>query len=415
LRRGFGARRRGCLELTNKFAPRHFSCTVAERGTAVAFFAPLSSAMNPALSRTPLYAWHARQGARFVPFAGWEMPVQYTGILEEHRAVRAGAGLFDVSHMGEALVTGPAAAAYLDHVATNRLADLAPGRARYTLLCAPDGGVVDDIIVYRLGETEFLLCLNAGNTPGDVAWLQAQVAGFDAVVRDVSADYAQLALQGPRALEIAARLAGGAGLAALPRFGFVQTTLAGVPGLVSRTGYTGDDGIEIYTPPAPAETLAEALLAAGRDLGLRPCGLGARDSLRLEAGLPLYGHEISREISPLQAGLGWAVKLAKTGGFIGCDALAAEAAAGPARRVVFFTLDDRRLARAGMAVLVAGQPVGTVLSGAMSPVLNKPIGSALVDRAALDGGAELAVDLRGAAVPLRVARPPLHKTAAAGA
>ena len=362
--------------------------------------------------RTPLFGWHARHGARFVPFGGWEMPVQYSGILDEHRATRTAAGLFDVSHMGEAIVSGPAAGEFLDHVATNRLGDLAVGRARYTLLCASDGGVVDDIIVYRTGPQSFLLCLNAGNTPGDIAWLEEQARRFDCVFRNASADYAQLALQGPRAVEIAARVAPSAvHLADVPRFSFVEILLAGAPVLASRTGYTGEDGFEFYLRPDQAEAFADALLKAGEDLGLKPCGLGARDSLRLEAGLPLYGHEISREITPLQAGLGWAVKLDKPGGFIGRDALAAEAAVGPAKRVVFFILDDRRVARADMVVSAGGQPVGKVLSGTVSPIINQPIGSALVDRAALDAGAALTVDIRGAAIPLRLAKPPLHKAA----
>ncbi|MGA2053240.1 MAG: glycine cleavage system aminomethyltransferase GcvT [Opitutales bacterium] len=368
--------------------------------------------MSETLLRTPLYEWHTRQGARMVPFAGWEMPVQYAGILEEHRATRGAAGLFDVSHMGEAAVSGPDAAAFLERVATNRLDNLAPGRARYTLMCVADGGVVDDIIVYRLGAQEFFICLNAGNTPGDVAWLKEQAAGFDCVVREVSAEYAQLALQGPQAVAITGRLAPGANPGALPRFAFADMTLAGVPVRASRTGYTGEDGFEFYVAPARAAALADALLAAGRDLGLQPCGLGARDSLRLEAGLPLYGHEISREISPLQAGLGWAVKLEKPGGFVGREALAAEAAAGPARRVVFFTLDDRRIARAGAVVTAAGRAAGTVLSGTMSPVLNRPIGSALVERGVLEAGTPLSVDLRGTVVELKVAKPPLHKAAA---
>ncbi len=366
--------------------------------------------MTAALQRTSLYDWHLRHGARMVPFAGWEMPVQYTGILEEHRATRTAAGLFDVSHMGEAVVSGPQAVEFLDHVATNRLADLAVGRARYTLLCVPDGGVVDDIIVYRTDPQEFLLCLNAGNTPGDLAWLKKHAAKFECEFEDASNDFAQLALQGPKAVAIAARLAPATvNLASVPRFSFVEMVLAGATMLASRTGYTGEDGFEFYLPPDSAPAFADDLLEAGADLGLKPCGLGARDSLRLEAGLPLYGHEISREISPLQAGLGWAVKLDKPGGFIGRDALAAEAAAGPARRVVFFVLDDRRMARADMIISAKGKPVGKVLSGTLSPMLNQPIGSALVERDALDTRAALTVEIRGAAVPVRLAKPPLHK------
>lgn len=366
--------------------------------------------MSDALLRTPLYAWHLRHGARMVPFAGWEMPVQYTGILEEHRATRTAAGLFDVSHMGEALVSGPQAVDFLDHVVTNRLADLAVGRARYTLLCTPDGGVVDDIIVYRTGPQSFLLCLNAGNTPGDIAWLQKHAAKFDCSFTDASADYAQLALQGPKAVEIASLLAPSTvRLTDVPRFSFVEIRLGGTTVLASRTGYTGEDGFEFYLPPAQAEAFADDLLKVGTALGLKPCGLGSRDSLRLESGLPLYGHEISREISPLQAGLGWAVKLDKAGGFIGRDALAAEAAAKPAKRVVFFILDDRRMARADMVVSANGQPVGKVLSGTLSPMINQPIGSALVESTALDAKTPLTVDIRGAALPMRLAKPPLHK------
>jgi len=368
--------------------------------------------MTSAPLRTPLYDWHARHGARFVPFGGWEMPVQYTGILEEHRATRTAAGLFDVSHMGEALVAGPQAAVFLDHVCTNRMGDLAVGRARYTLLCAQDGGVVDDIIVYRTGPQSFMLCLNAGNTPGDIAWLSEHAAKFDCTFKDASAEYAQLALQGPKAIEIASLLAPSAvRLADVPRFSFVEILLSGAPMLASRTGYTGEDGFEFYLRPDQAASFADALLEAGAPLGLKPCGLGARDSLRLEAGLPLYGHEISREISPLQAGLGWAVKLDKAEGFIGREALAVESAAKPARRVVFFTLDDRRVARADMIVSAGGKPVGKVLSGTVSPMLNQPIGSALVDAVALDVGATLTVDVRGSAIPLRLAKPPLYKSA----
>ncbi|HVY71572.1 MAG TPA: glycine cleavage system aminomethyltransferase GcvT, partial [Verrucomicrobiae bacterium] len=246
--------------------------------------------MTASLSRTPLFDWHLRHGARMVPFAGWEMPVQYTGILEEHRATRTAAGLFDVSHMGEAFVSGSQAVEFLDHVATNRISDLAVGRARYTLLCTPDGGVVDDIIVYRTGPQAFLLCLNAGNTPSDVAWLKKHAAKYDCEFKDVSAGYAQLALQGPKAVEIATHLApANVRLADVPRFSFVEIRLGGTTLLASRTGYTGEDGFEFYLPPAQAEAFADDLLKVGAAHGLKPCGLGARDSLRLEAGLCLYG------------------------------------------------------------------------------------------------------------------------------
>jgi len=359
--------------------------------------------MEPLPARTPLYDWHARLGARFVPFAGWEMPVQYTGIIEEHLAARRTAGLFDVSHMGEARVSGRDAAASLERIMTNAMSSIPVGRARYSFMCREDGGVVDDVIVYRFGPEEFFICLNAGNAPGDVAHLRAHVFG-DCTVADETLSWAQLAIQGPRAVEIVQALADRA-VASLPRFAFVSGQCAGADVIFSRTGYTGEDGFELYVPPAQAEALADALMTQGRPLGLLPVGLGARDSLRLEAGYPLYGHEISETITPLQAGLGWAVKLNK-GAFLGQQALAAEAAQGPAHRVVFFTLDDRRIARQGMPVFQGDTPVGEIRSGTLSPVKGKPIGSARVRTEALAG--PLAVEVRGQKIPLTLATPPLY-------
>jgi aminomethyltransferase len=357
--------------------------------------------------RTPLFAFHVAHGGRIVPFAGWEMPVQYTGILEEHLAVRRAAGLFDVSHMGECRVTGPDAAAFLDRMMTNAMATIPVGMARYTVMCQPDGGCVDDLIVYRLGEEAFLICLNASNAAKDIAWLRAHAGDARVVIADECSAWAQLALQGPEAEAILA------GLTALPlagirRFGFAMGEVAGVAGcLVSRTGYTGSPGFEIYLPAADATRLAEALLAAGKPRGLLLAGLGARDSLRLEAGYPLYGHEISETISPIQAGLGWTVKPAGRE-FIGREALVRQIEGGVATKVVAFSLDDRRIARQGTPVLSGGAPVGEVLSGTLSPLLNKPIGTALVAVDAL-GRDGLEVDLRGNRVALRVADAPFFK------
>ncbi|MFZ9201148.1 MAG: glycine cleavage system aminomethyltransferase GcvT [Opitutales bacterium] len=363
--------------------------------------------MSETLSRTPLHAFHVAHGGRMVPFAGWEMPVQYTGIIEEHLAVRRAAGLFDVSHMGECRVTGPDAATFLDRVMTNTMATIPVGLARYTILCQPDGGCVDDLIVYRLGAEEFLICLNASNAAKDIAWLRAQVGTARVTIADECAQWAQLALQGPLAETILATLTP-APLAGIKRFGFVTTSVAGAAGcIVSRTGYTGSPGFEIYLPAAAANQVAEAILAAGKPHGLLLSGLGCRDSLRLEAGYPLYGHEISECISPIQAGLGWTVKFTKPD-FIGREALKRQADGNLPSSVVLFSLNDRRIARQGTPVLSGETKVGEVLSGTLSPMLNKPIGTALVAAGALAKGG-LTIDIRGNRIPLEVSAEPFVK------
>jgi aminomethyltransferase len=360
------------------------------------------------LKRTPLYDFHVRHGARMVPFAGWEMPVQYQGILEEHRAVRERAGLFDVSHMGEVRVFGPQAEEFLDFIATNDISRCRPGQAIYSLMCYQNGGVVDDIIVYRLKSHEFFVCINAGNTTKDVEWFKKNAEGWDCSVEDVSSHYGQLALQGPDAVSILTKLWTPA--PTLQRFQITHANLLDVDCLISRTGYTGEDGVEIYCPAPATEKIAEKLLELGStNDALALTGLGARDSLRLEAGYPLYGHEISEHISPLKAGLGWAVKLKKGREFIGQRALLEEKRLGPAQNVIFFKLENRRIAREGTPVLSGGREVGRVLSGTLSPILGQAIGSALVDTTATQ---PLMVDLRGHQIPLVVSKPPLHKTAA---
>jgi aminomethyltransferase len=363
--------------------------------------------MSDPLCRTPLFALHVELGGRIVPFAGWEMPVQYTGIIEEHMAVRQAAGLFDVSHMGEARIRGRDAAKFLDAIMTNEMASIKVGMARYTVMCQPDGGCVDDLIVYRLAEEEFLICLNASNAPKDIAWMRAHIGSHQVEVLDECAAWAQLALQGPRAEQILA-LVTSTPLAPIKRFGFALGEVAGATGcIISRTGYTGSPGFEIYLPAASAEKVARALLAAGQPHGLVPAGLGARDSLRLEANYPLYGHEISERISPIQAGLGWTVKFAKPD-FIGREALHRQAQGGPTSSVVLFSLDDRRIARQGAVVFSGETPVGEVLSGTQSPVLGKPIGTALV-AAGHAASASLTVDIRGNRIPLRLATEPFVK------
>lgn len=357
-----------------------------------------------ALKRTPLRDFHAAHGARLVDFAGWEMPVQYRSILEEHKAVRRAAGLFDVSHMGEVDVQGPQAAAFLNRLVTNDVGRLFPGRIIYSPMCYESGGVVDDLLVYMRAENDYLLCINAGNIDKDLAWIREQAAAFDVTVTDRSPDFAQLAIQGPATLAILQPLTA-TDLAAVKYYHFTTGDVAGVPCIISRTGYTGEDGFELYHPAGDAFRLAEAVLAAGQANGLELAGLGARDSLRLEAGFPLYGHEITAEISPLTAGLGWTVKLDKGADFIGRAALLAERQGGAAKRVVFFRTGDRRIVRPGTVVRSAdGTTVGEVLSGTLSPILNEAIGSALIQTSVVQQA--LTVDIRGTPINLHLVKPP---------
>ncbi len=356
------------------------------------------------LKRTPLRDFHAAHGGRLVDFAGWEMPVQYRSILEEHKAVRRTAGLFDVSHMGEVDVRGPEAAKFLNHLVTNDVAKLFPGRVLYSPMCYPSGGVVDDLLVYMRGAEDYFLCINAGNIAKDLAWIRECAVGFNVTITDRSDDYALLAVQGPRAAEIVQSLTG-AKLGLVKYYHFAEATVAGVHCIASRTGYTGEDGFELYHAASEAVALATALLEAGASRGLELAGLGARDSLRLEAGYPLYGHEITQEISPLTAGLGWTVKLDKGADFIGRAALLAEKQNGAANKIVFFKTGDRRIVRADTPVLGPdGATVGRVVSGTLSPILNEAIGSALVTTSA--AAQALAVDIRGTKLNLHLVKPP---------
>lgn len=360
------------------------------------------------IKEIPLREFHAKHGARFVNFGGWNMPVQYSSILEEHQAVRQAAGFFDVSHMGEFVVTGSEAAVFLDRLLVNRIAGAPEGKAIYSPMCAEDGTVVDDLLVYCISATEFLVCVNAGNIDKDFAWFQQQAQAWqlDVTIEDHSEHYALLAVQGPKA-EAILLAAGLDCVATLNRFYHLSATYDEASLRVCRTGYTGEDGFEIYVHPDAAESLAERILAAGAAHGLKLCGLGARDSLRLEAGLPLYGHEISDQINPLEAGLGWTVKFKKPE-FVGKAALAKQKEDGLLRRVVHFKLEGRRIARESTAVINdQGESVGRVLSGTLSPMTSAPIGSALIQAEALGGA--LYVDLRGNQQLLQLAQPPLHK------
>ncbi len=359
------------------------------------------------LKKSPLHSFHGENGARFVPFAGWEMPVQYTSILEEHRAVRESVGLFDVSHMGEVKVAGADAEKYLNYLATNDVARLIDGKALYSMLCYENGNVVDDVIIYRFKKDAFFLCINADNTEKDVKWMLQHAEKYRCEVNDVSLQYALLALQGPEA-ELLLNTLTTSDLNDLKRFCFIKDKVDGVEVMISRTGYTGEDGFEIYCSMKDAGTVARALHKRGKVYGLKLCGLGARDSLRLEAGLPLYGHEISENISPLEAGLGWTVKFSKTDNFIGCSALEKEKSNGSRRQIIFFKLNDRRIARHGTPVYFEGKQIGEVVSGTMSPMINRPIGSALINVSEIDTD-NLYVDLRGNKIRLERAKPPLHK------
>jgi aminomethyltransferase len=356
------------------------------------------------LKRTPLRDFHAAHGAKLVDFAGWEMPVQYRSILEEHKAVRRAAGLFDVSHMGEVDIEGPGAMAFLDSLVTNNVGKMYPGRVLYSPMCHPDGGVIDDLLIYMRGPEYFFLCINAGNIPADLEWIRARAAGREVAVTDRSDGWALLAVQGPKAASIVQALTQ-TKLDLIKYYHFTDGVVAGAKCVISRTGYTGEDGFELYVPAGDAVALAEALLAAGQPMGLELCGLGARDSLRLEAGFPLYGHELTREISPLTAGLGWTVKFDKPGDFSGRAALAAEKKDGSPRKVVFFRTGDRRIIRPETPVAGAdGAIAGRVLSGTLSPMLTEAIGTALVEAPA--AAKPLHADVRGSLIELQLVKPP---------
>ncbi|HEV8631142.1 MAG TPA: glycine cleavage system aminomethyltransferase GcvT [Thermoanaerobaculia bacterium] len=361
---------------------------------------------TPALRRTPLFECHRESGAKLVPFAGWEMPVQYEGVIEEHRAVRQAAGLFDVSHMGEIAVRGPGALRFLDWLTPNQVSKLVPGRAHYSGLLTEQGTYVDDLLVYRLGESDFLLVVNAANRDKDLDWVRRH-APADTQIDDVSDRYALLALQGPRALEILAPLTE-VDLASLRYYGFAAGTMDGHRALVSRTGYTGEDGFELYVDPEAAAPLWRRLLAAGGPLGLVPAGLGARDTLRLEAGMALYGHELDAATTPLEAGLSWVVKLDK-GDFLGSAELLRQQREGVARRLVGFTVTGRGIAREGHEVRHAGSRVGQVTSGTWSPTFEKALGMAYVQAGHAAPGVEVEIEVRGKALPASLAEIPFYR------
>jgi aminomethyltransferase len=367
--------------------------------------------------RSPLLPVHQRLGATLTEFAGWQMPLRYDSETAEHRAVRTAAGIFDLSHMGEIAVTGAGAGAALDYALVGQPSALAPGRARYTMICAADGGVLDDLIVYRLSDAEFLVVANAANTAVVDRELSSRAGGFDAGVSDRTADYALIAVQGPNAAAILAPVTD-IDLAGVRYYASHDAVVCGRPVLLARTGYTGEDGFEMFCRPEDAEPLWAALTAAGADQGLVPAGLAARDTLRLEAGMPLYGNELGPDVTPFDAGLGRVVKLDKPGDFVGRDALAQRAGQPPRQVLAGLTVRGRRVPRHGYSVLWDGQARGTVTSGAPSPTLGVPIAMAYLDadvpgvaeaQAGADAGdTRLSVDIRGRGEPADLVTLPFY-------
>lgn len=346
------------------------------------------------LKRTPIHAIYLKFGAKTIDFGGWDLPVQFSGIGAEHEAVRTRAGLFDVSHMGEVLVCGAEAEAFLQQLTTNDVSTLVSGNAQYSLMCYPDGGVVDDLLVYKLAEERYMLVINASNIDKDLDWLRKHAEG-EVTIEDRSDATALLAIQGPASERILQRVCG-TDLAALKPFHFADDIpVCGVPALVSRTGYTGEDGFELYVPGESAAELWERLIEAGASEGLVPCGLGARDTLRFEARLPLYGQELSASITPIEAGLGYFVKLGK-GDFIGRDALAQQKEQGAPRKLVGIEMIDRGIPRSHYPVFsLEDSSIGEVTTGTQSPTLKRNVGLALIDQAHAALGTEVLVEIRG--------------------
>ena len=358
-----------------------------------------------ALKRTPFYPRHVAAGAKMVPFAGHEMPIQYEGILTEHRTVRAGVGVFDVSHMGEIRLRGPGAIAYANHLVTNEVGESLPdGKVVYTPMCLEHGGIVDDLLVYAFGAERDLV-VNASNFDKDLAWIRRHAPG-DVEVIDEHAATAQLAVQGPRSEDVIGSIYGDRARALAFYEGYVADE-GGSPTIVSRTGYTGEDGFELYMPIAAALQVWDRVFAAGASLGIRPIGLGARDTLRLEMGYCLYGNDIDETTNPLEAGLAWTVRLEKPD-FIGRDALVRAKEAGLERRLLGLILEGERIARPGFEVEVQGRRVGTVTSGTMGISIGRPVAMAYLEGDAARVGARVDVVARGARIPALVAARPMY-------
>ena len=361
-----------------------------------------------ALHETALIEIHRALGARLIEFGGWLMPVQYAGILEEHKAVRERAGLFDLSHMGELFVEGDDAGDALAAALITDPRTLALGRAQYSMICTPDGGVIDDVIVYRLGQERFLVVANASNAPVVSEELAARLGGWRAVLDDRSLATSLVAIQGPLAASILAPLTD-VDLAGLRYYAIAEGTVAGIPAMVARTGYTGEDGFEVFVDWDRAPEVWTALAEAGLAANVVACGLGARDTLRLEAGMPLYGNELDRATNPFEAGLGRVVKLEKPGAFVGREALAKVGRDGPAKRLVGLSITGRGIARHGYPVLAGDRRTGVVTSGTHSPTLGRPIAMAYVAPGDAEPGTILAVEVREQPVSAEVVPLPFYK------
>jgi aminomethyltransferase len=361
------------------------------------------------LKRTPLFEVYKEYGGKTVDFGGWELPVQFSSIKEEHEAVRTKAGLFDVSHMGEIEVKGPDSLDYLQKLMTNDVSKLKNGGAQYTAMCYENGGTVDDLLVYKIEDDHYLLVVNASNIEKDFDWMQKHLEG-NVKIENLSEGMAQIAIQGPKAEEILQKLSAEQDLGTIGFFKFSEEVdLNGKKALVSRTGYTGEDGFEIYCDSNDAVSLWEEILEAGKEDGVIPCGLGARDTLRFEANLALYGQELSPEISPLEAGIGFAVKLNKEADFIGKDALKQQKENGLPRKIVGIEMIDRGIPRHGYPVYKGDVRIGEVTTGTQSPTLKKNIGLALIDTKETELGNEVEVEIRGKRLKAAVSATPFYK------
>ncbi|MFJ7914681.1 MULTISPECIES: glycine cleavage system aminomethyltransferase GcvT [unclassified Lysinibacillus] len=364
--------------------------------------------MTNELKRTPLFEEYAKYGGKTIDFGGWELPVQFSSIKEEHDAVRNRAGLFDVSHMGEILVTGPNSLDFLQNLLTNDISKIAVGQAQYNAMCYEDGGVVDDLLTYKLADNHYLLCVNAANIEKDYDWMMENQHQYDVTIDNQSDAYAQIALQGPLAEEVLQTLTD-TDLKTIKYFRFqADVEVAGHKALVSRSGYTGEDGFELYGSPEDIKALWNEILEAGKDKGVIPAGLGCRDTLRFEAGLPLYGQELSTTISPLEAGIGFAVKLNKEG-FNGHDALAAQKENGLSRKIVGIEMIDKGIPRHGYKVFKDGQEIGEVTTGTQLPSSKRNVGHALIDSQFATIGTELEIEIRGKHLKVVTVETPFYK------
>jgi aminomethyltransferase len=361
------------------------------------------------LKKTPLNAVHRALGGKMVDFGGWDMPVQYkAGVIEEHMATRTRAGLFDVSHMGEIWVEGEDAIPFVNSITTNDVTKLVDGQAHYSALTNEDGGVVDDLLVYRFGPEKLLLVVNAGTTDKDWDWITSHKGDFNITLTNASTDYCQIAIQGPKAVEILQKLTD-TELEPIKYYHFTTGHVDGVEAIISRTGYTGEDGFEVYAAADKAEQLWNKMLDTGEEYGILPCGLAARNTLRLESAMSLYGHELGDDISPLEANLGWITKLEKESEFIGRDKLADQKAEGIKRKLVGFEMKEPGIARDGYDVYVDDEKAGVVTSGSPAPFLKKNIGLAFIPTEFAKTGQEIRIDVRGKKLLAEIVPTPFYK------